>query len=43
MPKKSSSGAPRARIEDIAQRVGVSKGAVSFALNGKPGVSEATR
>lgn len=43
MPKNSSNGAPRARIEDIARRVGVSKGAVSFALNGKPGVSAATR
>ncbi|WP_285725807.1 LacI family DNA-binding transcriptional regulator [Psychromicrobium xiongbiense] len=33
----------RARLEDIAAKVGVSKGAVSFALNGKPGVSDATR
>lgn len=33
----------RPTIEDIARRVGVSKGAVSFALNGRPGVSEATR
>ncbi|GAA1645084.1 LacI family DNA-binding transcriptional regulator [Nonomuraea maheshkhaliensis] len=33
----------RPTIADIAQRVGVSKGAVSFALNGRPGVSEATR
>lgn len=43
LSKKRNNGVPRARIEDIAQRVGVSKGAVSFALNGKPGVSEATR
>lgn len=33
----------RPRIEDIAIRAGVSKGAVSFALNGRPGVSEETR
>ncbi|MEV5888740.1 LacI family DNA-binding transcriptional regulator [Nonomuraea fuscirosea] len=33
----------RPTIADIARRVGVSKGAVSFALNGRPGVSEATR
>ncbi|MEV4398446.1 LacI family DNA-binding transcriptional regulator [Nonomuraea sp. NPDC049607] len=33
----------RPTIADIAERVGVSKGAVSFALNGRPGVSEATR
>lgn len=33
----------RPTIEDIARRAGVSKGAVSFALNGRPGVSEATR
>jgi DNA-binding LacI/PurR family transcriptional regulator len=30
-------------ISDVAQRAGVSKGAVSFALNGKPGVSAQTR
>ncbi|MDR6905803.1 DNA-binding LacI/PurR family transcriptional regulator [Agromyces sp. 3263] len=30
-------------ITDIAERAGVSIGAVSFALNGRPGVSEATR
>jgi DNA-binding LacI/PurR family transcriptional regulator len=34
---------PRPTIADIARRAGVSKGAVSFALNGRPGVSEATR
>ncbi|MET9337855.1 LacI family DNA-binding transcriptional regulator [Nonomuraea sp. NPDC003804] len=33
----------RPTIADIARRVGVSKGAVSFALNGRPGVSEETR
>ncbi|MDX6237004.1 MAG: hypothetical protein QOG10_1819 [Kribbellaceae bacterium] len=33
----------RPTIADIADRAGVSKGAVSFALNGRPGVSEATR
>ncbi|MEU2630198.1 LacI family DNA-binding transcriptional regulator, partial [Kitasatospora sp. NPDC007106] len=30
-------------IADIAREAGVSSGAVSFALNGRPGVSEATR
>ncbi|MER7623360.1 LacI family DNA-binding transcriptional regulator [Streptomyces sp. NPDC126503] len=33
----------RPTIADIASRAGVSKGAVSFALNGRPGVSAATR
>ncbi|PYC78692.1 LacI family transcriptional regulator [Streptomyces tateyamensis] len=33
----------RPTIEDIARAAGVSKGAVSFALNGRPGVSEQTR
>jgi DNA-binding LacI/PurR family transcriptional regulator len=33
----------RPTIADIAQRAGVTKGAVSFALNGQPGVSAATR
>ncbi|GJF31543.1 LacI family transcriptional regulator [Kitasatospora sp. NE20-6] len=33
----------RPTMADIAQRAGVTKGAVSFALNGRPGVSEATR
>jgi len=33
----------RPTIADIAARAGVSKGAVSFALNGRPGVSEQTR
>jgi DNA-binding LacI/PurR family transcriptional regulator len=35
--------AERVTIRDIAQRAGVSKGAVSYALNGRPGVSEDTR
>lgn len=30
-------------ISDVAQAAGVSKGAVSYALNGQPGVSDATR
>lgn len=33
----------RATIADIARAAGVSKGAVSYALNGRPGVSDATR
>lgn len=33
----------RLTISDIAERAGVSIGAVSFALNGRPGVSAATR
>ncbi|WP_427017625.1 LacI family DNA-binding transcriptional regulator [Pseudarthrobacter sp. P1] len=33
----------RPTIDDIASKAGVSRGAVSFALNGRPGVSEATR
>jgi len=33
----------RATISDIARRAGVSKGAVSYALNGRPGVSDHTR
>ncbi|GAA2545548.1 LacI family DNA-binding transcriptional regulator [Winogradskya consettensis] len=33
----------RPTIADIARRAGVSKGAVSYALNGQPGVSDATR
>jgi DNA-binding LacI/PurR family transcriptional regulator len=35
--------AKRVTITDIARIAGVSPGAVSFALNGKPGVSEQTR
>ena len=33
----------RVTINEIARRAGVSKGAVSYALNGRPGVSEETR
>lgn len=33
----------RPTIADIARRAGVTKAAVSYALNGRPGVSEATR
>jgi DNA-binding LacI/PurR family transcriptional regulator len=33
----------RPTIADLAREAGVSKGAVSYALNGQPGVSEATR
>lgn len=35
--------ATKPTISDVAARAGVSKGAVSFALNGKPGVSSHTR
>ena len=35
--------AERVTIRDIALRAGVSKGAVSYALNGRPGVSDDTR
>src|SRR5688572_481384 len=42
MPSRSSA-VKRPTIADIARRAGVSKGAVSYALNGQPGVSEATR
>ncbi|MGZ4384113.1 MAG: LacI family DNA-binding transcriptional regulator [Gaiellaceae bacterium] len=42
MPEHSTR-ARRVTISDIARRAGVSKGAVSYALNGRPGVSEETR
>ncbi|MGW2486243.1 LacI family DNA-binding transcriptional regulator [Streptomyces sp. NPDC001606] len=42
MPARRSP-ARRPTMKDIARRAGVSESAVSFALNGRPGVSEATR
>ncbi|MFC7405848.1 LacI family DNA-binding transcriptional regulator [Georgenia alba] len=39
----STGNGARPTIADIARRVGVSTAAVSFALNGRPGVSDATR
>lgn len=42
MPARSPSSR-RLTITDIAHRAGVSTSAVSYALNGKPGVSESTR
>ena len=36
-------GTKRPTITDVARAAGVSKGAVSFALNGKPGVGAQTR
>ena len=42
-PPGAPGGPVRATIADIARLVGLSKGAVSYALNGKPGVSESTR
>jgi DNA-binding LacI/PurR family transcriptional regulator len=33
----------RVTIADVAKKAGLSKGAVSYALNGQPGVSESTR
>jgi DNA-binding LacI/PurR family transcriptional regulator len=36
-------GRRRPTIDDVARHAGVSKGAVSLALNGRPGVSDATR
>lgn len=41
--ERRARSARRPTISDIAQRAGVSKVAVSYALNGQPGVSEATR
>ena len=43
MSREDNRHVARLTIEDIAREAGVSKGAVSFALNGRPGVSEATR
>jgi DNA-binding LacI/PurR family transcriptional regulator len=39
----SSGPSPRATMGDIARRLDISKAAVSYALNGQPGVSSATR
>jgi DNA-binding LacI/PurR family transcriptional regulator len=41
--ERNGEGSGRVTIRDIAERAGVSKGAVSYALNGRPGVSEDTR
>lgn len=43
MPRRQGQGPRRPTITDIAERAGVSKGSVSYALNGHPGVSELTR
>lgn len=42
-PAARRTPARRPTMKDIAQRAGVSESAVSFALNGRPGVSELTR
>lgn len=43
MSPRRSTGPRRPTIADIAAKAGVSAGAVSYALNGRPGVSEETR
>jgi DNA-binding LacI/PurR family transcriptional regulator len=44
LPRKGRHPARRRpTIDDVARHAGVSKGAVSLALNGRPGVSDATR
>jgi DNA-binding LacI/PurR family transcriptional regulator len=42
-PRGAGPGVKRPTIADIAKRAGVSKGAVSYALDGRPGVSQLTR
>ncbi|MFG2196947.1 LacI family DNA-binding transcriptional regulator [Streptomyces sp. NPDC048639] len=42
-PQRARTRARRPTIKDIARRAGVSESAVSFAMNDRPGVSEATR
>jgi len=41
--RRPAAGPRRPTIADIAARAGVSSGAVSYALNGRPGVSDETR
>ena len=43
MVRRQEPGRRRPTIADIAHKAGVSKGSVSYALNGRPGVSEPTR
>lgn len=43
MTNKQSAPKKRVTIADIAKAVGISKGAVSYALNDKPGISPRTR
>jgi len=43
VPRTPREGPRRPTIADIAERAGVSKVSVSYALNGNPGLSEATR
>lgn len=43
LPRSKADIIPRVTISDIAVRAGLSNGAVSYALNNKPGVSEDTR
>jgi DNA-binding LacI/PurR family transcriptional regulator len=43
VPRRQGPGPRRPTIADIAEKAGVSKGSVSYALNGNPGLSEHTR
>ena len=43
MPRRPGPGPRRPTIADIARAAGVSKGSVSYALNGNPGLSDETR